>query len=148
METFCMLLALCEGNSLVTSEFPAQRPVTWSFDVLLWARINSWVNNRKAGDLRRHRTYYDVIVMIYMLLGAVTTKPNITQYWIYQSSAWPTCNAGLFTNDFPIVIQIQCKFHSVLIQVVMNWSLRILHMAWQLCDLIPYNGFTLKPIFH
>ena len=28
------------------------------------AWINSWVNNRKAGDLRRHRAYYDVIVML------------------------------------------------------------------------------------
>ena len=27
--------------------------------------INGWVNNRKAGDLRSHRTHYDVIVMIY-----------------------------------------------------------------------------------
>ena len=33
METFSMLLALCAGNSLVTGEFPAQRPVMWSFDV-------------------------------------------------------------------------------------------------------------------
>ena len=30
---------------------------------LICARINGWVNNRKAGDLRRHRAYYDVIVM-------------------------------------------------------------------------------------
>ena len=30
---------------------------------LIHARINSWVNNREAGDLRRHRTHYDVIVM-------------------------------------------------------------------------------------
>ena len=27
------------------------------------ARINCWVNNREAGDSRRHRTHYDVIVM-------------------------------------------------------------------------------------
>ena len=27
------------------------------------ARINGWVNNREAGDLRRHRAHYDVIVM-------------------------------------------------------------------------------------
>ena len=26
------------------------------------ARINGWVNNRKACDLRRHRAHYDVIV--------------------------------------------------------------------------------------
>ena len=29
----------------------------------LYARANSWVNNRGAGDLRRHRVYYDVNVM-------------------------------------------------------------------------------------
>ena len=30
---------------------------------LIGAWINSWVNNREAGDLRRNRTHYDVIVM-------------------------------------------------------------------------------------
>ena len=34
METFSALLVLCAGNSPVTSEFPTQRPVTRSFDVL------------------------------------------------------------------------------------------------------------------
>ena len=40
-------------------DFPAQRPVTRSFDV--W--INGWVNNHEAGDLRRYRAHYDVMVM-------------------------------------------------------------------------------------
>ena len=31
---------------------------------LIYARINDWVNNREAGDLRRHRGHYDVIVML------------------------------------------------------------------------------------
>ena len=31
--------------------------------ICVW--INDWVNNREAGDLRRHRTHYDVIVMIF-----------------------------------------------------------------------------------
>ena len=30
---------------------------------LICARVNCWVNNREAGDLRRHRAHYDVIVM-------------------------------------------------------------------------------------
>ena len=30
---------------------------------LTCAWINGWVNNREAGDLRRHRAHYDVIVM-------------------------------------------------------------------------------------
>ena len=33
MELFSALLTLCAGNSTVTVEFPAQRPVTRSFDV-------------------------------------------------------------------------------------------------------------------
>ena len=32
---------------------------------LIYAWINDWVNNREAGDLRRHDGHYDVIVMIY-----------------------------------------------------------------------------------
>ena len=34
---------------------------------LICARINGWVNNRKAGDLGRHWAHYDVILMIHML---------------------------------------------------------------------------------
>ena len=66
METFSALLALCAGNSPVTGEFPAQRPVTRSFDVffLICAWIKYWVNNGEAGDLRRHCPHYDVIVML------------------------------------------------------------------------------------
>ena len=64
MKTFSALLTFCEGNSPVTGEFPAQRPVTWRFDVFFDLRLNkSWVNNREAGDLRRLQAHYDVIVM-------------------------------------------------------------------------------------
>ena len=44
METFSALLALCEGNSQVTGEFPSQRPVTQSFDVLFDLRLNKRLN--------------------------------------------------------------------------------------------------------
>ena len=40
METFFEWLALCAGNSLVTGEFPSQRPVTWIFDVFFDLRLN------------------------------------------------------------------------------------------------------------
>ena len=38
---------------------------------LICARINGWVNNREAGDLRRHSAHSDVIVMmsLYILTG-------------------------------------------------------------------------------
>ena len=40
MGTFSALLALYEGNSPVTGEFPAQRPMTRSFDVFFYVRLN------------------------------------------------------------------------------------------------------------
>ena len=42
METVSALLAICEGNSLVTGEFPAQRPVTRSFDVFFDRKGEVW----------------------------------------------------------------------------------------------------------
>ena len=67
METFSALGAICAGNSPVSGEFPAQRPVTRSFDVFfICARINGCVNNGEAGDLSRYRDHYDVTVMYKM----------------------------------------------------------------------------------
>ena len=31
---------------------------------VIYARINGWVNNGEAGDLRRHRAHYNVVVMV------------------------------------------------------------------------------------
>ena len=64
-----VLLAICARNSPVTGEFLAQRPVTRSFDVFFDLRLNkqSW-----AGDLRRHRTHYDVIVIINKTQALIT----------------------------------------------------------------------------
>ena len=43
---------------------PPTKPVTRSLMFcLICAWINGWVNSREAGDLRRHRSHYDVIVM-------------------------------------------------------------------------------------
>ena len=40
MERFSALLAICMVNFTVTGEFPAQRPVTWSFVVFFDLRLN------------------------------------------------------------------------------------------------------------
>ena len=49
METFSALLALCLGNSPVTGEFPAQRPVTRSFDVFFDLRLNKRLSKQWWG---------------------------------------------------------------------------------------------------
>ena len=49
METFSALLAICVGNSPVPGEFPAQRPVTQSFDVFFDLRLNKRLSKQSWG---------------------------------------------------------------------------------------------------
>ena len=49
METFSALLAICAGNSPVPDEFPAQRPVTRSFDVFYDLRLNKRLSKQSWG---------------------------------------------------------------------------------------------------
>ena len=55
METFSALLARCEGM-----KDQLRGALVFTF-IYTWN--NNWANNRVAGDLRRHRAHYDVIVM-------------------------------------------------------------------------------------
>ena len=77
--------------------------------ICIW--INAWVNNREAGDLRRYRAHYDVIVMcntIYLgrlsevgaWINSPTTSPTPSppqpqpQYRIYASGNWASTDSG------------------------------------------------------
>ena len=46
---FSALLAICAGNSPITGEFPAQRPVTLSFDVFFYLRPNERLSKQSWG---------------------------------------------------------------------------------------------------
>ena len=61
METFSALLAICAGNSPVPPHKGQWCGALMFSLICVW--INGWINNREAGDLRRHRAHYDVIVM-------------------------------------------------------------------------------------
>ena len=69
METFSALLAICAGNSPVTGEFPAQRPVTRSFDVFFDLRLNKRLSKHSQGwwfetlsrPLWRHRNVWNIL---------------------------------------------------------------------------------------
>ena len=66
METFSALLAICVGNSPVPLKSPHNgqwRGASMFSSICGW--INRWVNNREAGDLRRYRAHYDVVVMVW-----------------------------------------------------------------------------------
>ena len=70
----CIVLTLCNINNRqpntapVIHRSPVNSPhkVQWRRALmfsLICAKINGWVNNGKAGDLRRHRAHYDITVM-------------------------------------------------------------------------------------
>ena len=54
---------------------------------LICARINGWVNNREAGDLRCHRGHYDVTVMVWF---------NLLKLCCYSSISGDICKEFLF----------------------------------------------------
>ena len=66
----CLMMTSSNGNisallaSPVNSSHKGQRRRALMLSLIcFW--INGWVNNREAGDLRRHRANYDVIVMFW-----------------------------------------------------------------------------------
>ena len=50
METFSALLAFCAGNSPVTGEFPSQRPMMRSYDVIFELRFNKALSKQSWGS--------------------------------------------------------------------------------------------------
>ena len=61
METFSALLAIWAGKSPVNGEFPAQRPVTLSFDVFFDLRLNRQLSKQSW-------RWWDAIASIVTLL--------------------------------------------------------------------------------
>ena len=47
---------------------------------LIWAWINSWVNNHEAGDVRRHHAHYDVTVM--MMVYPSASEVILNDNWV------------------------------------------------------------------
>ena len=77
METFSALLAICTG---ITGGF--RRKGQWRGALmfsLIYVWTERWVNNRASGDLRRHRTHYDVtVVSVTESGGRLTTRSHET----------------------------------------------------------------------
>ena len=62
--------------------------------ICVW--ISDWVNNREAGDLRRYRAHYDVIVMFsrrsLMALQMLTRRDRVTLFGIIHTISNISCN--------------------------------------------------------
>ena len=90
LETFFTLLAICVGKSpvMVNSLHKDQGRGPFMFS-LICTWINSGINNRESGDLRRHRANYDVTVL----------PPIIVITW---QISLPVCCSGSIQMALPL----------------------------------------------
>ena len=107
METFSALLAICVGNSPVPDEFPAQRPVTRSFDVFFDQRPNKrlskqswgwWIEMTSCTSWRHHNDYVnhmatgsmtscDANFLVYLKnLNPILTKLSVVIQWRFGNT--------------------------------------------------------------
>ena len=99
METFSTLLAICAENSPVPGEFPAQRPVTRSFDVFFDLRPNkrlgkqswSWWFETLSPSLWRHCKDLGRYRRIYIYATIIGSDSGITTF--YTTCAIGTSNS-------------------------------------------------------
>ena len=110
-----------------TVEFPSQRPVVFS---LICAWINGWANDREAGDLRRHRAHYDVIVMNEKVGIMITLRFQLMLATAYSAAnddkvvIKTTPYAFMNTTALrKIVLKIRICFHNPLNSVIVLRSL-------------------------
>ena len=122
METFSALLAICAGNSPVTAEFLAQRPVTRSFDVFFDLLLNKRLSKQSWGWwfetlsrlLWRHRN--DPLSHNSAEYSDVITWKRSPHYWSgyrrFRFTSTLLCGALIFccyyreklqTVDFPVI---------------------------------------------
>ena len=144
METFSALLDLCAGNSPVTGEFPAQRPVTWSFDVSFDLRLNKRLRKQSWGwwfetpsrSLWYHcnTRHWDDIVSNVGRLSSVNNQ-YLGYWWSGGARRLGICDHGidivcLWIFRPPHELKYNYKKHAFLPHVQMfmqekNWLLRL-----------------------
>ena len=91
METFSALLASCAGNSPVTGEFPAQRPVTRSCDVFFDLRLNKRLSKQSWGwwfDTPSHPLWRHcnetILSTQSALIKLLSVKKNLAEFAPFQ----------------------------------------------------------------
>ena len=71
---------------------------------LIYVWINGWVNNREAGDLRRYRVHYDVIVMHTIMISQLILYFYGTFVWHGKQNMMSDTNMRLLRERMPQLI--------------------------------------------
>ena len=121
-KTFSALLALCEGNSPVTGEFPSQKPVTRSFDVFVDLRLNKQLykeSSRRWSETPSRSLWRHFNVIVHMWYWNICVSFPISRL---SYSIWSTQTSPIYIHDnlpsFPLV------------HLLHHVSNRCLNLAW------------------
>ena len=133
-EAICALLDICAGNhrSPVNSPHKGQWRGALMFSLIcVW--IKGWVNNREAGDLRRHRAQYDVIVMTQFAVFCRGFDAFDFTYVLHIHSIGTAVNLRVTDQ-----IQIQKRLFSKSI-IRLTPTPRLLQWQWSNCEIYVLN---------
>ena len=113
------------GEIIVHRWIPLTTFIDAELQCFLWSRrINGWINNREAGDLRRPRPHYDVTVMNTELLClSLQLVILIGNSWIYP---W---------ND------VTLRLRSPAARLFVQPFIRLTKMKYRRCTCYPWSGF-------
>ena len=138
METFSAVLAICAGNSPVHGEFPAQRPVTRSFDVFVDLRLNKrfsrqpwgWWFESLSRPLWRHRNgilrpWSFLIPLLYVFSGALFTG----SYGLFTTRMRARNTSAIYVFWRENVATASIVFHNSKTSQL-SWRVRILPGLW------------------
>ena len=114
METFSALLAICAGNSPVHGEFPAQKPVTRSFDVFFDLHLNKRLSKQSWGwcFFGPKHAHCDVTVMPTWLFRCSQSISSSSVCFLQYSTR------GVFFN----YVKPSWYLHATLNGINMGWS--------------------------
>ena len=93
--------------------------------ICVW--INDWVNNREAGDLRRYRAHYDVIVMpacpcpMFDVIASITIRCSMW-YAIYALRAERQFCCCITAASTAYTLSRVCSIHSILNIYIYNFD--------------------------
>ena len=93
---------------------------------LICARINDWVKHGEAGDLRRHRAHYDVIVMykIFLVQGLQMQKAIYMDVWYL--SQFLDVHQALGYSEKPLNIEIPHHVTTASDNIIVQISIEII----------------------
>ena len=113
MKVFSALLALRAGNSPVKGQW---RGALMFSLICVWTK--GWVNNRGSGDLTRHRTYYDAIVMGHFVLTSECCSKVVL---LLEFLVEPLCCCFLSGRDAQCLYRISNLEHVLHRIVGVDW---------------------------